>query len=445
MQDEDDPFRTPPDADRTVFIPTPGGRRRGGAAAGPAPPAPSLAPAPAPTGEPLPEGTGSNPLLRAAAPLIALVRQLWETRRHDDVPGLRRDVIEAIRRFDAEARAAGVEPKMAAQASYALCALIDETVLSTPWGLDSLWSKQGLLITFYKEQSAGETFFRFLKEAREFPKNSVDLLEVLYVCLSLGFQGRYRLQDDGLNRLGRIRTETLALIRQQRGETGHELSSRWRGVEDRRPAVSRFVPFWVIGAAAAALVLIAYFAFSVRLNEASDLVYAKIGSLVPPAPAAIAVSPPPPSAEPTLVMKLKAHLAAEIGRGVVSVRDRGTAADIVFASQGLFPSGGAEVGPDVRPVLAKIGMFLAGYTMPVTVSGHTDPIPIRTVRFPSNFHLSKARAEAVAAVLAPTLGDAGRLRTEGRADSVPIADNATEQGRALNRRVEIHIPVPRTN
>lgn len=443
MQDEDDPFRTPPDADRTVFIPTPGGRRRGGAAAGPAPPPPPLMPAPARSGEPLPEGTGSNPLLRAAAPLIALVRQLRETRRHDDVPALRRDVIEAIRRFDAEARAAGVEPKMAAQASYALCALIDETVLSTPWGLDSLWSRQGLLITFYKEQSAGETFFRFLKEAREYPKNSLDLLEVLYVCLSLGFQGRYRLQEDGLNRLGRIRTETLALIRQQRGESGQELSSRWRGVEDRRPAVSRFVPFWVIGAAAAAVVLIAYFVFSFRLNEASDLVYAKIGTLVPPAPAAIAASPP--AAEPTLVTKLKAHLAAEIGRGVVSVRDRGTAADIVFASQGLFPSGGAEVGPDVRPVLAKIGTFLAGYTMPVTVSGHTDPIPIRTVRFPSNFQLSKARAEAVAAALAPSLGNPGRLRTEGRADSVPIADNATEQGRALNRRVEIHIPVTRTN
>jgi type VI secretion system protein ImpK len=96
-------------------------------------------------------------------------------------------------------------------------------------------------------------------------------------------------------------------------------------------------------------------------------------------------------------------------------------------------------------VLAKIGIFLAGYTMPVTVSGHTDPIPIRTVRFPSNFQLSKARAEAVAAVLAPSLGNPGRLKTEGRADSVPIADNATEQGRALNRRVEIHIPVTRTN
>lgn len=198
MQDEDDPFRTPPDADRTVFIPTPGGRRRGGAAAGPAPPLP-LRPAPARTSEPLPEGTGSNLLLRAAAPLLALVRQLRETRRHEDVSGLRRDVIEEIRRFDAQARAAEIEPKMAAQASYALCALIDETVLSTPWGLDSIWGKQGLLITFYKEQSAGETFFGFLKEAREFPRNTIDLLEVLYVCLSLGFQGRYRLQEDGVN------------------------------------------------------------------------------------------------------------------------------------------------------------------------------------------------------------------------------------------------------
>jgi type VI secretion system protein ImpK len=458
MQKDDDPFRAFDDADHTVFVPTPGGRRRGGAAAGPGlasnASTPTSGPQPHPVGEPLPEGYGANPLLRAAAPIFALVRQLRQIRRHEDVAGLRRDVIAAIRQFDSAARTSGIAPKTAAQATYALCSLIDETVLSTPWGIDSIWSEQGLLITFYKEYAAGETFFQFLKEARNYPSENVDLLELFYVCLSLGFQGRYRPEDGGIDRLTRIRQELLALIRQQRGEYERELSPRWRGIEDRRPAVSRFIPLWVIGAVACGLVLLAFFGFSIRLNKASDKVYDEIVALVPPSVEARPFVVPPPlrterpveperemPAEPGLVAKLRALLADEIGRGIVEVQDMGSAADIVFYSQGLFPSGGAEVGSAMRPILEKIGTFLAGYSMPLTISGHTDNVPIRTVRFPSNYHLSKSRAESVATLLSATIGNKDRLNIEARADSEPVGDNTTAEGRALNRRVEIRVPV----
>jgi type VI secretion system protein ImpK len=269
----------------------------------------------------------------------------------------------------------------------------------------------------------------------------------------LGFQGRYRLEDDGGNRLARIRQKTYALVRQQRGEYERELSPQWRGVEDRRPAVSRFVPLWVVGAVASALVLLTFFAFSIRLNKASDVVFKEIGDLAPrsvePRPLVKPSRPPReepgsvpvPPVEPGLVVKLRELLADEINRNIVDVRDLGSAADIVFQSGGLFPSGGAEVSPAMRPILDKIGVFLAAYEMPVTVSGHTDNVPIRTVRFPSNYHLSKARAESVATLLSATIGDARRLNVEARADSEPVADNATAEGQALNRRVEIRVPV----
>ena len=73
----------------------------------------------------------------------------------------------------------------------------------------------------------------------------------------------------------------------------------------------------------------------------------------------------------------------------------------------------------------------------VLVLGHTDNRPIRSVRYPSNWHLSQARADAAARLLLPRLGDPERLRTEGRADSEPVASNQTPEGRASNRRVEI--------
>jgi type VI secretion system protein ImpK len=77
----------------------------------------------------------------------------------------------------------------------------------------------------------------------------------------------------------------------------------------------------------------------------------------------------------------------------------------------------------------------------VDVIGHSDNVPIRTFRFPSNWELSRARAESVARLLAAGIGPA-RVRADGRGDSEPVAANDTPQGRAKNRRVEITLHVP---
>jgi type VI secretion system protein ImpK len=447
MQEDVDPFRQAEEPDRTVFMPTPGGRRRSGSAPGAEAALPERGANPAWVGLPgaSPKAFGANGLLAEAAPILTLVRQLQQVRRHDDVAGLRDEVIAAIRTYEKNVRRADIDPRSAARACYALCGLIDEAVLNTPWGAESIWSKQSLLITLYKEYSAGETFFRILQDAERAPKENLNLLELLFVCLSLGFQGRYRLAANGGERLAQIREETYALIRQHRAEYERELSPKWRGVEDRQRKVARVVPLWVAAAVAAALVLFAFFSFSMKLTEETDPVYAKMKNLVPATvvlPHAGPPSLPQLGGEPAFIAKLRTLLAPEIAAGVVDVREQGAAAQIVFFSKELFPSGGAEIAASFRPVLARLGTFLSGYSMPVTILGHTDNVPIRTVRFPSNFHLSKARAQSVANVLSPEMAAPARLRVDGRADLEPVADNSTADGRALNRRVEIRVPLP---
>lgn len=452
------------DDERTVFTPTPGGgRRRGGAAAKPpaddifaTPPAPPAAspifpqaggePTSMPGG-PLPEGIGANPLLNAAASMFALVRQLRGVRSHGDVAGLRRDVIEAIKQFDADARRAGIEAKTTAQAAYALCALVDETVLSTPWGFESIWAKQSLLITFYKEYTAGEAFFNFLKKAKESPKQYLDLLEFFYVCLSLGFQGRFRHETGGVDQLSRTRQELYNVIRRERVAPPPELSPHWRGVTDKGPRVSRFVPLWVVGVAGLAIVIAAFIGFSYSLNAKSDVVFTRIAQLVQPGsrpapqPLPPALAAPAPTKTAGVVARLKATLAPEIAQRLVDVQDQGDAARIIIFNRGMFPSGSAEVGATFRDLIRKIAVFLAEQQGPFQVTGHSDNVPIRTLRFPSNWHLSKARAEAVAAILAETVSQPGALKVEGRADAEPLASNDTAEGRALNRRVEVRMPV----
>ena len=77
----------------------------------------------------------------------------------------------------------------------------------------------------------------------------------------------------------------------------------------------------------------------------------------------------------------------------------------------------------------------------VQVTGHTDNRPIRSVRFPSNWHLSKERARSVAETLSAKLAAPARVTYEGRADLEPVAPNDTPTDRARNRRVEITLLV----
>jgi len=77
----------------------------------------------------------------------------------------------------------------------------------------------------------------------------------------------------------------------------------------------------------------------------------------------------------------------------------------------------------------------------VLVTGYTDNVPIRTVRFPSNYELSQARADAVRRIIDERLQAKNRTRAEGRADSDPLAPNDSAENRSRNRRVEVTLLV----
>ena len=91
--------------------------------------------------------------------------------------------------------------------------------------------------------------------------------------------------------------------------------------------------------------------------------------------------------------------------------------------------------------MRRIAEALAQVPGRILVTGHTDNQPIRTLRYPSNWHLSQDRADAVKTEVTKTVKP-DRMRSEGRADSEVVADNSTPPGRAKNRRVEITLFVP---
>lgn len=451
----DDPFSDfddePADVERTIILPAPGGRRRTGKTA------PVTAPRVAPerparsAGRAIAiESASNNPLVAAAGTAFALVRRLRNTASYGDVPALRDSVLATIRDFEATARRNGASQEAAYAGRYALCALIDETVLSTPWGSQSVWNSESLLATLHNETRGGAKFFQILERMLQNPARNIDLLELLFHCLSLGFQGQFAVADRGAARLEEITNNLYRTIRNQRGEPERELSPHWQGVRDQGPAVARYIPLWVVPIAVTALAAVLFLGFSYSVNRASDEVFVTLNGLgreaaqlhaLPEAKPILIETrrepdapPPPRPAE-----RIRGLLQDEVAEGLVEVVDEGSAVKVVVYNKGLFGSGSAAVTDGYRPLLVKIGRAVNDESGPITVIGHTDSQPIRSLKFPSNWHLSSARAKAVQAVVAQAVEQPEKVQAEGRADTEPVADNGTAEGRRANRRIEIRV------
>lgn len=216
---------------------------------------------------------GMNPLIDSAVVLLTLAAQLRNTPSHPDAAGLREHVVQQIRVFEQNSRTAGITPETALAARYILCTLLDETVLGTPWGSESVWSAQSLLSTFHNETWGGEKFFMILDRMLQEPAANIDMLELMYVCLSLGFEGKYAVLEQGRSKLAETMDNLFRTIRMQRGDYERELSPHWRGVQDKRNMLVRYVPLWVVGALAGVLLLVTYGGFRFILESSSGPAY----------------------------------------------------------------------------------------------------------------------------------------------------------------------------
>lgn len=422
------PVAAYPDPDATIAIPTPGRRRDPVAVDLPAAPV-------AGTEATAPEINalgGLNSLVAAANPVLAVVPQIRHALRHPDPDGLRAGLRESLDAFELGARSAGNSDEAIAAASYVLCALLDESAASTPWGAG--WAQQGMLSERHADSNGGEKVFELLEKYSADPAANLSLLEFFYVCLALGFEGRYRDGGSGAGELLALRGKLLELVRAQHAPHDGELSGRWRGVTAPATRPSGGIALWAAVSGAALLLSVLYAVFSFSLGSLSDPVTRDLAQLKVPAPTAASVT------RPTVVPatpRVSEQLSAEISRGEVAVTDAAGQSTIVIRGDRLFASGSARLEPGVEAVILRVAEALDRVPGTILVTGHTDDVPIRTARFPSNWELSTERAASVVKLVLGKLKDPARLRAEGLADSEPVVPNDSAANRARNRRVTI--------
>lgn len=435
----DDPFgNNYIDDDKTILRPMPGGRRS--QAQSPMPPSYTAQPLGAGIADNLRAACANathNPITGAAVALLSLVASVRNTASHPDVAGLRANVIEEIKQFELKIKNQGVSAEQTQAARYALCTLLDETVLNTPWGANSIWGTQSMLIHFHKESWGGEKFFLILKNCMQQPGTHLDLLELLYFCLCLGFQGRYRVEDHGASKLEDIRENAYQIIQRQRGDVDRGLSLHWRGIKDRSNTLAKLIPFWVIGSVAAALLMLSFLGFLYWINAASNPLLPKLYGLKDGfnvQPMAVAVAEPQPAAQ---LDTINTFLKPEVERGEVELLKRNGKTVVRIMSKSFFASGSDKIMPQHYPLLDKISQALSQVSGRVLVVGHTDSSPIFSAKFPSNWDLSKARAVSVMEALTNSHTISAALVAEGRAETQPMVANDSPEHKAMNRRVEI--------
>lgn len=137
--------------------------------------------------------------------------------------------------------------------------------------------------------------------------------------------------------------------------------------------------------------------------------------------------------------KLAFVLQQQIEGSEVEVKNAGDWLEVNIQASVLFESGSASLSQPARDILGKVAGVLKDSTNPIHVEGYTDNLPIETRQFPSNWELSAARAASVVRLFQEQALQPERMAAVGYGEFHPVADNASDEGRARNRRISIVI------
>ncbi|HTP62961.1 MAG TPA: type IVB secretion system protein IcmH/DotU [Burkholderiales bacterium] len=414
---------------------------------------------------------GINPLVAMANPVLAGVPQIRKTLKHPDPAALLASLRDQIEALETSAISAEVSDETVATAVYALSALLDESAAATPWGRG--WIDNGLLKALRGESDGAEGFFAKLDQISSDPEKNADLLEFFYICIVLGFEGRYRNAEGGKQALDQVRERLYALIVRRRPRPD-ALSEHWRtpaaqaaadaalktaeranaaraaaeqaaraapqkSTEPGRFALARWPrrAIWsaVAGVVGATLVL---YMLGLRLTEDET----RNATSPRPGNRAELVQASATATAPVAASSAAAALSRSLSGLPVKVVEQGGRIKLALQDDRQFLSGNPLPTAQVRALVQKIAESLDLLPGAIVVVGHADASPPGS-RYSSNAELSTARARLVAQMMAKKLSDSKRLSAEGKGDTEPVAPNDTEAGRAKNRRVEIELkPAP---
>jgi type VI secretion system protein ImpK len=215
---------------------------------------------------------GINPFISLAKPIFIHVDKLLHTYDLGDVGNVHALLIEEIDAFTQNAAKQNIENSQVLVARYLLCTFLDELICTTHWGKNNDWARDSLLGHFYRETYGGEKFFQLLTKLLASPANNIHLLEFMYVCISLGFEGKYRIQTRGKMELDAIRENLYKQIKTVQGRQTQTFYTEPKVSSQKHHYVYK-APYVVLIIGVIAIVSIVYASLSLSLNAQEKVLF----------------------------------------------------------------------------------------------------------------------------------------------------------------------------
>lgn len=222
---------------------------------------------------------GVNPLAAAASALFSLASRFRQLDDYPKMEGLHASLIHEVNAFIWSAQRRSYSDDEVLVARYTICATLDEIIQNTAWGKQAKWHENNLLAHFQGEAWGGERFFIILEKLYEYPETYIDLLEFIYLCLSSGFEGQFRVFENGKLQLQAIIDNLYQLIRKQRCYYSHQLSHKQEPYKRIHEKPSVLSPLWIILLSSAVMLLMLYCGANYLMQATSQPLYSALDEL----------------------------------------------------------------------------------------------------------------------------------------------------------------------
>jgi type VI secretion system protein ImpK len=189
--------------------------------------------------------------------IFLIVIRMREAEDLGSPEALRKLILHYLDLFKKNCRAMSFDPSLVNDAVYALVALLDETVMSTPGECRNFWVTNPVQLELFGDNLAGEGFFKRLEKLMADPERMKDVLEIYYLCLSLGFEGKYKLGNASERNVAIDNLARLLLKAGRHSITG--LSPHGRRVLTKdlfKQGGGKIIPLWAVCTSAVILFII---------------------------------------------------------------------------------------------------------------------------------------------------------------------------------------------
>jgi type VI secretion system protein ImpK len=217
---------------------------------------------------------GLNPLVDSAAYLFSIIGKLKLLKSYRSLNKLQKELITEINVFQEAAKTQGYSSEYILVSRYALCATFDDIITNTSWGDQGQWDNYSLLAIFNQESTKQERFFLILERIIKDPALYIDVMELMYICLSLGYKGSYRSTEFSNNQLEKITHALYKRIRAYHGDFSRTLSPfipkiSAPAAKQNTPNTSILFAFLIT----ASIIMILFISLGYLLDNNSNLAY----------------------------------------------------------------------------------------------------------------------------------------------------------------------------